>query len=211
MQSLLATFVRRAGLGLIAAVSFGTTAHAQVAASFYSTYNYSYNQANPFPSYALICSTPDAGATTLSFNLNFANAARRQSVCPSNPNKLDPSYNIIGAHFTGQLWAAVGGKFTMDFSADDGEVLWVNGSQIVNEWNVIKGGGPGQVDVNLNAGLNSFVIDYNNSYYGGGNLRLGSSDPNVQFVTPEPSTVVMMAAGLAFVAGAGVRRRRQTK
>lgn len=211
MQSSLTAFVRRAGLGLITAVAFSASANAQVAGSFYSSYNYFYNASNPFPSGSLLCSTPDIGATTRGFTLNFTNANTRNRVCPSNPNALNPGGNIIGARLTGSLWAAVGGTYTMDFSADDGEVLWVNGIQYDYEWNLIKGGGPGTVDINLNAGKNAFVLDYNNSYYGGGFVRLNSLDSRVEVVTPEPSSVAMMAAGLALVAGAGYRRRRRAE
>lgn len=207
----LRTNLLRTGLGLFATFGFTVTAGAQVTGAFYGSYNGSYNFNNPFPANSLICSTADVGATTTGVIINFANAATRQKVCPSNPNRLDPSYNIIGGRFTGQLWAATGGTFQFDFSADDGEVLWINGNQIFNEWNNIKGGGPGLVDLTLNAGLNSFVVDYNNSYYGGGFWRLNSLDSQVAIVTPEPSSIAMMAAGLAALAGVGMRRRRKAE
>lgn len=209
MRTSLLTLARRTGLGLIAAVTVSSAAEAQVAGSFYSSYNYFYNVNNPFPGGSLLCNTADIGATTTGFSLSFGNAASRAAVCPSNPNRLNPAVWTFGARFTGQLWAAVGGTFAVDFNVDDGEVLWINGSQVVNEWNAIKGGGPGPIDINLNAGLNSFVLDYNNSYQGGGGFRFNSLDSRVEVVTPEPSSIAMMAAGLAALAGAGLRRRRK--
>jgi hypothetical protein len=209
MRKSLHTLVYRTGLALGSVVVLAASAGAQVSATFYPTFTGSTDPNSPFQGGGTpLCSVSNFGGYT-GFSMNFADPSLRAAVCPSNPNALNPAIRTFAVRITGSLYVDVAGTYDLGFSADDGDALAVNGNLFDYEWTNVKGGGPGDVFVDLNAGKNDFVIDYNNSFQGGGFVRFNSNNTGVQFTAPEPSSIVLMAAGLFGVAAMGVRRRRK--
>lgn len=203
----MAAGIRRAAATAVLSFAAAATAGAQtVHASFYD----SYGSPNPFGAFSggLLC-TAELG-TDAGFFIGFANAVTRSTICPSNPDALNPAFHIFGARFTGEIWAPTAGLYDLGMSADDGEIVVVNGTVVDNEWFSIKGGGPGDIVVNLNAGANTWQIDYNNSFTGGAFVRFNAGETAVSFA-PEPSSTALVATGLIGVIGVGARRRRAAR
>lgn len=200
---------RKLSRTLIAAAlaALASTAGAQVQATFYSNYPSTPDPLGPYLGGSVICTASAYGTPSGGFSLNFGDAATRMALCPSNPDLLDPyQNNQLGARFTGSLIVAATGTYNVTLNADDGDALAINGAVVRTDW-VAKSGGPGQISVMLNAGVNPFVFDY---FQGPCCAAFAELIPGDGVIVappvPEPATVALTAAGLALV---GYRARRQ--
>jgi hypothetical protein len=212
----LATSARRIAGTLAALAAMSSAASAQVTITFFETHPTTPPDPTlPYPGGAVICTATAAGTAT-GFSLNFGDPAQRALFCPSNPDRISPSFSF-GARVTGSLIAATTGTYSgLTINADDGDRLTVNGNIIRTDW-VDKGGGPGNVgSINLNAGANPFVFDYYQGPCCGAFLELAvtggvtvTPPVTAPAVAPEPGSLVLTATGLGVAAaGAGRRRRR---
>ena len=199
---------------LVAASVVATPALAQLQYTFYETYPATAPGAGPFNGGAVICSGVTGSGTT-GFQLDFNNAAVRQSLCPSNPNRFIPAEgDSWGARFSGILTAPAAGQYSLTIDADDGDQLVVNGQVVRTDW-IVKGSGPGAVgSINLLQGANDFILNYFQGPAVGGyiNLTIGGglvvTPPTPPSTVPEPGALALVGTGLLGFVGVARRTRR---
>lgn len=169
-------------------------------------------------------------ATTVSVNvyntytdtgssITFAGSPAVSTTLPATPNGFSydwnsngvPGYNAntsFAADLKGGLYAQTAGNYTLNFTSDDAGYLFVN--------NALAGSEPGthpsytiSPTVYLNAGLNNFEIQYDNTECCGANvaLSLPSGVSEVSGV-PEPASWALMILGVAGI-GSAMRFQRR--
>lgn len=216
MSRRFAPIARAAAVLATAVAAFGSTAGAQVSASFYSTIPSSPDPLSAYPGTAF-CTATTVGTASGGFSLNFGDAGTRTALCPGQESMITNGGNPgFGARFTGSLFVASAGLYDVYLDADDGNALAVNGAVVRTDW-YDKGGGPGWIQFMLNAGANPFVFDYYQGPCCGAyvNLTPGRGvtidppvNPGTPTVAPEPSSLVLTGMGILAV-GFGARRRRR--
>ncbi|HET6489627.1 MAG TPA: PA14 domain-containing protein [Syntrophales bacterium] len=112
----------------------------------------------------------------------------------------------FGALVTGYLNVDGNGSFAFTLNSDDGSMLYIDGSLVVNN-GYDNGHDPRKVSgsASLLAGIHAFRIEFFEDFGGQSGLDL-YLPPGVTYV-PEPLTVVLMSLGLLGIAG--FRRRAQ--
>ena len=199
-----------AALGAVILATFAPPGMAQVQATFYANYPATPNPLGDFGGGAVLCSATTFGTASGGFSLNFNDAATRSALCPANPDILSPyNNNQLGARFTGSLVVAATGLYNVTLNADDGDALAINGVVVRTDW-YPKAGGPGVIQVDLNAGANPFVFDYFQGPCCNAFAQLIPGDGVIVLPPPipEPASVALAVAGLGVV-GAATRRRRR--
>jgi len=113
---------------------------------------------------------------------------------------------IFTAYFTGKIFAASAGSYSITIASDDASYLYINGGLAISD-----GGLHGIVTVTenvmLSAGLNSFQLQYGNGACCGAltSLQLNTAGSAISGV-PEPATWAMMLLGFAGLGFVGYRK-----
>lgn len=115
--------------------------------------------------------------------------------------------DAFSADFTGTLYAASAGTYTFNFGSDDAAYLFINGVLAISDGNA-HSYNPADYSVALNAGANSFEIQYGNLFCCGADVGL-TVGPGVS-VVPEPATWAMMLIGFGGL-GAMMRSQRDKR
>jgi hypothetical protein len=118
--------------------------------------------------------------------------------------------SVFGADFTGGLTVATAGTYELTLSTDDAGYLFVNNTLVISEPSAHPAYDTTAL-VSLNAGYNSFEIQYDNLFCCGAStqLSLGTGVTEVSATTgavPEPATWALMLLGFGMV-GYAMRTR----
>ena len=119
--------------------------------------------------------------------------------------------NVFSAYFTGGIYAASAGTYSLTLNSDDASYLFINGGAAP----VISDGGahgdtPVTGLVSLAAGYNSFTIEYGNIYACCATTSLITNSVGATIGgVPEASTWAMMLVGFAGVGFASYRQMKR--
>ena len=164
----------------------------------------------PYAGGAILCQATAFGSPT-GFSIDFSDATAVNALCGTGASSRINNFTSFGARFVGSLIAPSAGMYGLTVDTDDGDVLTINGHTYDSNW-IVKGSGPGFVsDIPLTAGVNPFILDYfqgppTGAYASFSVEGITIEPPPPITGAPEPSTIVLLAAGLA---GAGVVARRR--
>lgn len=120
--------------------------------------------------------------------------------------------NIFSAYFTGGIYAASAGTYSLTLKSDDASYLFVDGgaAPVISNGGTHGDGAPVTSLVSLAAGYNSFTIEYGNYYACCATTGLTSNSVGATIGgVPEASTWAMMLVGFAGVGFASYRQMKR--
>jgi len=201
-----------AGAALAAALAFGLAASADAAVTLSGNVTY-YSGFSENPGVGITFSSTSPYVTDgvtytapTQFTDSFTSISDTADYGGTNSDPNWPGGLVLfGADFVGTIVAPATATYSFSFGADDAAYVFVNGgaspvASIQGGNDFFDTGAPRTISLALNAGSNSFEIQYANEFF---------TQAAIQFqAVPEPATWAMMLVGFGGL-GAAMRSNRR--
>lgn len=108
--------------------------------------------------------------TDASINFNWGNGSPDASVAPDS----------FSARWTGFIEPLFSETYTIETFSDDGDRVWINGQQVINDWKIQRGSGTNSGSIALTAGVKYPITVEFMENSGGAAMQLYWSSPSQQ-------------------------------